>query len=175
MNDWLFSGWEDVGRVLVQGTLAYVAIVLLLRAFGKRTLAKMNAFDLVVTVALGSTLATIVLSREIAVSTGVTALALLVSLQFAVSWLSVRWRGFRRIVRSEPRLLASDGEFIHHALRQERITEDEVTAAVRSAGRSDVGEVDAVVLETDGSFSVLLAVDGDRGGGGKGSQGGLGR
>ena len=171
MREWLFGGWDDSGRVLVQGALAYAALVLLLRLSGKRTLAKMNAFDLVVTVALGSTLATIILSRDVAVSTGVAALAVLVSLQFAVSWLSVRWRSFRNIIRSEPRLLASQGELLHHALKQERITEDEVTAAVRSAGRQAVSEVDAVVLETDGSFSVLVAADG---GGGKSSQGGLG-
>ena len=53
-----FDSWAGLGRVLVVGVLAYSALVLLLRISGKRTLTKMNAFDLVVTVALGSTLAT---------------------------------------------------------------------------------------------------------------------
>lgn len=61
-----FNAWSDIGRVLVVGGLAYAGLVLLLRLTGKRTLSKMNAFDLVVTVALGSTLATILLSKDVA-------------------------------------------------------------------------------------------------------------
>ena len=47
-----FSSWQGLLRVLVVGALAYLLLVVLLRVSGKRTLAKMNAFDLVVTVAL---------------------------------------------------------------------------------------------------------------------------
>lgn len=65
-----FDGWTGLLRVLVVGTLAYAALVLLLRVSGKRTLSKMNAFDLVVTVALGSTLATVLLSRDVALAEG---------------------------------------------------------------------------------------------------------
>jgi uncharacterized membrane protein YcaP (DUF421 family) len=61
----LFSSWADLGRVLVVGPLAYVSLVLFLRVSGKRTLTKLNAFDLVVTSALGSTLATILLSKSV--------------------------------------------------------------------------------------------------------------
>ena len=63
-----FNGWSVLGRTLLIGVLAYVSLVFMLRVSGKRTLAKMNAFDLVVTVAIGSTLATIVLSRSVALA-----------------------------------------------------------------------------------------------------------
>jgi uncharacterized membrane protein YcaP (DUF421 family) len=76
----LFDSWAGLGRVLVVGTLAYVALVLLLRISGKRTLTKLNAFDLVVTVALGSTLATVLLSKSVALAEGALALCLLISL-----------------------------------------------------------------------------------------------
>ena len=69
-----FSTWAALGRVLVIGPLAYVALVLLLRISGKRTLTKLNAFDLVVTVALGSTLATVLLSKSVSLAEGVLAL-----------------------------------------------------------------------------------------------------
>ena len=52
----LFQDWGGIVRTVVVGSLAYVTLVLFLRVSGKRTLAKLNAFDLVVTVALGSTL-----------------------------------------------------------------------------------------------------------------------
>lgn len=86
----LFDTWQGPVRVLVVGTLAYVALVFFLRVSGKRTLTKMNAFGLVVTVALGSTLATITLSRSVALVEGVLAFALLLGLQLAVTWFSVR-------------------------------------------------------------------------------------
>ncbi len=153
-----FDSWAGVGRVLLVGTLAYVALVLVLRISGKRTLTKLNAFDLVVTVSLGSTLATVLLSRSVPLVEGVTALALLVGLQFLITWLSVRWPLFRRLVKSEPTLLMLRGAPLDAALRAQRVTLDELMAAVRSQGIADMAEVGAVVLETDGTISVLPRV-----------------
>jgi uncharacterized membrane protein YcaP (DUF421 family) len=130
-------------------------LILLLRLSGKRTLAKMNAFDFVVTVALGSTLATILLSRDVALVEGLAALVLLVVLQLAVSWLSVRSRAIRRLVKSRPTLLVRDGRLLTAAMRDQRVTAGEVRQAIRSQGVGDVSTVAAVVLETDGSFSVI--------------------
>ena len=59
----LFDDWRSLGRVLLVGTAVYISLVAILRISGKRTLTKFNAFDFVVTVALGSTLATVLLSR----------------------------------------------------------------------------------------------------------------
>ena len=87
----LLQNAADLWRILVVGVLTYPALIAVLRLSGKRTLAKMNAFDLIVTVALGSTLATILLSRDVALLEGLTALVLLVALQLIASWLSVRW------------------------------------------------------------------------------------
>lgn len=70
MEPMLFSGWENLLRTLVVGVLAYVSLVVFLRISGKRTLSKMNAFDLIVTVALGSTLATVLLSKDVALAEG---------------------------------------------------------------------------------------------------------
>ena len=69
----LFDSWGALGRIILVGALAYFALVLILRASGKRTLSKLNAFDLVVTVALGSTLATVLLSKDVALAEGVVA------------------------------------------------------------------------------------------------------
>lgn len=152
----LFSGWDSLFRTLVVGVLAYVALVVFLRISGKRTLSKMNAFDLVVTVALGSTLATILLAKDVALAEGVLAFALLIGLQFAVTWSSVRARWVRRLATGEPLMLLYCGTFLPAALLQARVNEDEVRAAVRSAGIESLEKVRAVVLETDGSFSVVL-------------------
>ena len=156
----LFNGWDSLLRTLIVGVLTYVALIVFLRISGKRTLSKMNAFDLVVTVALGSTLATVLLNKEVALAEGLLAFALLIALQFTVSWSSVRAQWVRRLATGEPLMLLYDGAFLPTALRQARVTEDEVRAAVRSAGINSMPSVHAVVLETDGSFSVVQSNDG---------------
>lgn len=150
-----FDNGSGVIRTLIIGVLAYAALVLLLRISGKRTLSKMNAFDLVVTVALGSTLATILLSKNVALIEGILAFALLIGLQYLVAWASVYSSSIRRIVKSEPALLFHRGEFLREAMRRERVTEGEVRAAIRAEGIAALSEIEAVVLETDGSFSVV--------------------
>ena len=84
-------------------------VLLLLRVSGKRTLTKMNAFDLVVTVALGSTLATVLLTKSVALAEGLTAFVLLIFLQFVLTWLFVRSQAASRLVKSEPTLLVYQG------------------------------------------------------------------
>jgi uncharacterized membrane protein YcaP (DUF421 family) len=150
-----FDSWSVLMRTAVVGVLAYATLIVFLRISGKRTLSKMNAFDFVVTVALGSTLATILLNRNVALAEGALALALLIGLQFLITWSSVRWRWIRHVVTGDPTLLAYRGQFLHETLRQERITEGEIRAAVRAAGLAMLEAAEAVVLETDGSFSIV--------------------
>ena len=149
-----FDGWRDLLRILVLGTAGYAAVLLLLRTSGKRTLSKLNAFDFVVTVALGSTLATVLLSDSVSLVDGLTALALLVALQYAVAWASVRSGAIERLVKSEPTLLYHRG-FLSGAMRRERVTGDELREAARKKGHARLEQVVAVVLETDGTLSVL--------------------
>lgn len=152
-----FDGWSGLVRVVVVGTCAYVALIVLLRASGKRTLSKLNAFDFVVTVALGSTLATVLLSSSVALAEGVLALALLVGLQYVVAWASARSRRIERVVKSEPRLVYRQG-FLPQAMRLERVTADELRQAARQHGHADLSHVAAVVLETDGTLTVLTTM-----------------
>ncbi|WP_238388176.1 DUF421 domain-containing protein [Hymenobacter sediminis] len=83
------------------------------------------------------------------------AFALLILLQFNITWLSVRSRVVSRLVKSEPTLLVYQGRFLPAALRAERLTEDEILAELRAQGLSSVTEAAAVVLETGGDLSVL--------------------
>jgi len=160
--DWSQMFFQDsagIVRTLVVGVLAYISLVAFLRISGKRTLAKLNAFDLLVTVALGSTLATVLLQESVALAEGAVAMLVLIGAQFLVAFLSVRSRGFARAVRSEPTLLVRDGQFCERAMKAERITEAEAVSAIRANGGLDVSDAWAVVLESDGSISVALKPD----------------
>ena len=155
-----FNGWENIFRTMIVGVLAYAGLVFLVRISGKRTLAKMNAFDLLVTVALGSTLATILLSKDVALAEGMTAFGVLIGLQYLIASLSVRSETVRNLVKSDPRLLFYQGRFIGSALKMERVTEAEVYAVIRAQGIAQLDQVEAVVLETDGSFTAISRAPG---------------
>lgn len=157
-----FDNWEGIYRTLIIAVLTYPVLILMLRVSGKRTLSKMNMFDFIVTIALGSTVATILLNSDIAYAEGLTALAILILLQYIVTWLSVRSSGFNKIIKGEPRLLYYKGAFIGEAMRKERMNEDEIRQAVRKNGKASFEKIEAVVLETDGSLTVVETGTGEK-------------
>ncbi|WP_036766251.1 DUF421 domain-containing protein [Parvularcula oceani] len=152
-----FSGWETIGRTVVLGLTSYVALVFLLRVSGKRTLSKMNMFDLVITVAFGSTLASMLVSKTVALAQGVTAFAMLIALQYVVTWFSVRSEKVQSLVKAQPSILYYKGHWYDDRLRNERITKEELRSAARQSGIGSMDDVGALILETDGSVSVIQA------------------
>ena len=159
----IFGSFYGLLRILVVGPLAYLLLIAILRVSGKRTLAKMNAFDFVVTVALGSTLATVLLSKDVPLSEGLLGFAVLAVLQFAIAWLAQRVSPVEAAIKATPRVLLRNGRIDQAALLDERVTVEEIKAAVRKSSLGDLRDVAAVVLETDGSFSVISIDDaGDR-------------
>ncbi|MBH0079888.1 DUF421 domain-containing protein [Pseudoalteromonas sp. NZS11] len=150
-----FDDVQGLVRVLIIGVLGYVALVFWLRVSGKRTLSKWNVFDFVVTIALGSILASVIISKSVALLEGILAFVVLIGLQYLITWLSVRSSKFAGLIKAEPTLLLSDGEYCTTALKSQRVTKSEIRAAIRGAGILAIEDVAAVVLETDGSFSVM--------------------
>lgn len=156
MPEAIFDGWDGVIRILLIAPAAYIALVVILRVSGKRTLSKLNAFDFIVTIAIGSTLASVITTRSLALVEGLTALAVLVGLQFAVTAASVRWPWINDAVKAEPTLLLRDGEPLPGAMRRQRITRDELEAAVRQSGGRSLDDARAVFLETDGTLTAMV-------------------
>ncbi len=154
-----FDNWFGLLRVVISGSCSYLAMVFLLRVFGKRTLSKMNAFDFVVTVALGSILATILLSKDVAIFEGIVAFSLLMGLQFLITWTSIRFDWIKKLVKADPTLLFFEGSFLEESMLEQRVPRDEVLSAMRAAGYVSISQVSAVVLETDGSMAVIKKPD----------------
>jgi uncharacterized membrane protein YcaP (DUF421 family) len=150
-----FDSWWNFLRIGVSSLAAYISLIILLRTAGKRSLSKMNVFDFVVTVAFGSVLASIVVSKEIAILDGLFAFACLLFLQFAMAWLAVRSSGFNKLIKATPALLAYRGRMLRDAMKNERVNDEEIMAALRSSGVPTLSEATAVVLESDGTLSVI--------------------
>jgi len=94
----------------------------------------MNAFDFIVTIALGPCLATVSLNKNVALSDGVLVFLILISLQFLITTLSTRFEAIKYIVTNKPILLVYNGEILSDVMKRERITKDELFAAARSNG-----------------------------------------
>ncbi len=152
-----FDSWSEIARTAAVGSAAYVALIAILRISGKRTLAKLNAFDFVVTVALGSTLATILLSSDVSWTEGAMALMVLAALQYLAAAVSSRVRPVRAVMTAAPTLLLNNGKLLDDALAAQRVTAAQVRQAIRGSGAGDMTAVAAVVLESDGSMSVITS------------------
>ncbi len=152
-----FDSWGDLWRVAAVGAAAYATLVVTLRLSGKRTLAKLDAFDLVVTVALGSTLATVLLNADVSWAEGAVAFAVLAVLQLAVSWTTTHVPRGREVVTAAPTTVVRDGVIDEAAMRDQRLTPAELRQAVRASGIGGLDRVARVVLETDGTLSVIPA------------------
>jgi len=156
-----FDDWDSLLQIAIKAIVGFAALVALLRVFGKRSIAKLNAFDLVLVFTVGSILATTILNSQTTISEGLLALLMLVLLQWATAWLSTRSQGFRSLIKSQPTLLAYDGKMLRDNMQRERIAEIELLAALRQQGIHDVADVKAAVLETEGDISVLKVDGGD--------------
>ena len=155
----MFSDLNPFVETIITGIIAYVAIIFMLRISGKRTLSKWNSFDFVVTIAFGSVLASILLSTKDAFGQGILGFGLLVLFQYVVTWISVRSSIIQKLIKSEPSLLLFRGKMQHDVMKKERIAEGEIFAALRNSGVSAIEDADAVILETDGSFSIIKNID----------------
>ena len=150
-----FGGWEPIARVLVVATLGYASLVVLLRVSGKRTLARLNAFDFVITVAIGASFGRVLTARGVPLAEAVAAFAALVTLQYVVTWAQVRSPRFARVLTATPTLLYYQGRFLHAAMRAHRVTESELEAAARLKGLGSLQEAEALVMESDGRLAVV--------------------
>ena len=144
---------------MVLAMCAYLALILILRISGKRTLTKLNVFDFVFVVALGSVLATTILSSDTTLADGILAFIVLIGIQITLSWLCVTSHTMDSWINGQPTLLLHRGKFLESVMRRERVTKEEVLAAIRNSNVRKFDEIDAVVLETDGTFSVVWQYD----------------
>ncbi len=154
-----FENWHEMLRIFISAIIAYVVFVTILRVSGKRTLSKWNVFDFIVTIALGSLLADVIVSESNRIYEGLFAAALLIALQFLITFLSTRFDWVKHLVKAKPTLLYYQNEYRKDAMKKQRVVKAEILAAMRSSSIGSVDAVEAVVLEADGSFSVIEKSD----------------
>lgn len=151
----LWNGWQAIFRILIVGTLCYVALVIILKVSRKRTLASLTAFDFVVTVAIGAVFGRLLTAKDVSISEAVTAFILLAFLQLVFSWLQLRFKTFRKMFTSRPVLLYYRGEFMEKAMKKERVEKSELIGEARKKGYGNFEEIELIILENDATFSII--------------------
>lgn len=154
METLLFKDWESALNVAICATIAFFVAFLFIRISGKRTLAKLTAFDFVVTVTLGSTLSSMILGKTVIVD-GAVALAIIIGLQFLLAYMAMKSKPLEKLINSKPTLLFYDGKFMESEMQREVVTKEEILAAVREYRLYSIDTVMAVVMELNGELTVI--------------------
>lgn len=152
---YFWTGWSPIWHTLLIGIVGYLTLVILLRATGPRTMAKMTPLDFVIAVTIGSAFGRVMTAVDVSLAQALTALVLLVIVQWVLATIRSRSNLMRRLLDSPPVLLYYDGQLQGKALRKHRLTEADVHTAARQSGHGSLTDVQAVILHQDGSLGVI--------------------
>ncbi|PTX44672.1 uncharacterized protein DUF421 [Christiangramia gaetbulicola] len=158
MEKWFQFKEIDLLAIVLTAIGIYLATIIFTRLAGKRSFSKMSSFDFAMTVALGSMIATTVLSKSVSLWDGVVGLGIIYVLQLSVAILR-RFNVIKKVVDNEPLLLMDGKEILHENLNKARVTEEDLRSKLREANVIRLSEVRAVVFEATGDISVLHTGD----------------
>lgn len=154
MEKWFNIGWVNVIALTLNAIGIYIAIILFTRLAGKRSFSKMSSFDFAMTVAIGSMIASTVLSKTVTLGTGILGLALIYILQISVAFLR-RFNGISKVVDNSPLMLMDGENIIKQNLHKAKVTEGDLRSKLREANVLNLSQVRAVIFESTGDISVL--------------------
>ena len=151
----LFDGWKNPIRIVIMALLIYGYLIFIMRISGKRTLLQYNMFDVIISVAYGSTIATVLITEKISFVEGAFVLGMLTLLQFFIAVMEQRSKKFASILNPTPTFLYYNDDYCDAALEKERILKSEVRNAVRQQSIGSMEEVEAIILEGNGKMSII--------------------
>ncbi|KXO01241.1 membrane protein [Aequorivita aquimaris] len=149
---------SSAGRIVISCLGIYILVIAFTRIFGKRSFSKMSSFDFAMTVAVGSLIATTVLSSTVSLAEGALGLLAIYFFQLTAAFFR-RYKNFRDAIDNTPLLLMQQDQILQENLRKARVTEGDLRAKLREANVTDYSAIQAVVFETTGDITVLHSKD----------------
>jgi uncharacterized membrane protein YcaP (DUF421 family) len=144
-------------EIVLRAAAIFLFLWLITRVIGKKELAEMSAFELVLIVTIGDLVQQGVTQEDMSVTGSMLAVGTIALLVVAMSYIGFRWRGSTRVIEGVPVIVVDDGSILHDVIAVERLSEEEVVSSARAQGIEDVKQVRYGVLEPDGSFSFVRA------------------
>ncbi|QYA24539.1 DUF421 domain-containing protein [Gramella sp. MT6] len=158
MEKWFQFKEMDLLAIVLTAIGIYIAVILFTRIAGKRSFSKMSSFDFAMTVAVGSMIATTVLSKSVSLWDGVIGMGAVYVLQISVALLR-RYKQVQKVVDNVPLLLMDGTEILHDNLKKARVSESDLRSKLREANVIRLKEVRAVIFEATGDISVMHTED----------------
>lgn len=158
MEKWFEASTTSLIAIIVTAIGIYIATIVFTRLAGKRSFSKMSSFDFAMTVAIGSIIATTVLSKSVSLLQGLVGMAVVYILQISLAILR-RFSVVQKIIDNQPLLLMDGEKIIHENLKKARVTEADLRSKLREANVLEISQVRAVVFEATGDIAVLHSKD----------------
>jgi len=145
----------SIAEKVIRPVLVYLFLVVVIRLAGRRQLAQLNSFDLVVLMMLANTVQNATIGNDNSMVGGLIGVSALLLVNALVVRFLYRRPQIDRLLEGEPVTLIKNGELVRDNLNHEAITEEELMEAVRKQGLGTLGQVEEAVLETGGVISVV--------------------
>lgn len=155
LGNMFVSSFYGIERIIGMSTMFYFGLIIILKLSGKRTLSEINAFDLLVTVTIGSIAATTILLKESSIIDGMVSVITLVVLQYILAKLDTKYSFVENFFLLKPTLLYYKGDFLIENMGKMRITKNDLRQQVRLGAGTVIENVSAVVLESNGGLSII--------------------
>jgi uncharacterized membrane protein YcaP (DUF421 family) len=146
-------------EIVLRAAVIFFVIFVLLRAMGRRELSEVTAFELVILIVIGDVVQQGVTQEDMSVTGAILAISTMGLLAVGASIVSARFPGTRSVLEGTPVVILRDGQMFLEAMRQERITPDEVREEARKRGITDLAKVAWLIAESDGKFSFITHDD----------------
>jgi len=154
MEKWFTASPTSLIAICISAVGIYVAVILFTRLAGKRSFSKMSSFDFAMTVAVGSIIATTILSSSVSLLQGVVGLAAVYILQILAAF-ARRLEFFHKLIDNQPLLLMDGAKILEENLKKAHVTEADLRSKLREANVLQLSQIKAVIFETTGDISVL--------------------
>jgi uncharacterized membrane protein YcaP (DUF421 family) len=158
---WVDGSWShmfdlqlSVVEKIIRPILVYIFLVLLLRLFGKRELAQLNPFDLVVLLSLSNTVQNAIIGDDLSVTGGLVGAFSLCAINYAVVRFLFKHRRLDQLLEGKPTTLIKQGQIVRRNLARELITRAELTTIAHRQGFASVDEIESCTLEPGGTFAI---------------------
>ncbi|HET6630477.1 MAG TPA: DUF421 domain-containing protein [Woeseiaceae bacterium] len=141
--------------IVLRASVIFFVLYLVVRIMGKRELAQMTAFELIVLVVFGDLVQQGVMHNDFSLTGSILAISTLAFWALALSWLTYSSRKLETLLDGEPRVIVKDGEIVEENLRRDRLTRAEILSEMRLAGIGSLSEVAWAILEPQGKMSFI--------------------
>ena len=141
--------------IFLRTLLIYVSLIITMRLMGKRQIGELEVTDLVTTLLLSEIASLPITNREIPVSHALLPMVLLLSLEVLSSAILIRFPAWKWLVSARPTVIIQNGHLRQSALRDLRISIDELMSEIRQQGLTDLGQVECAILEKNGKLTVI--------------------